>query len=119
MPETTIEPTADWTCERCQVTVSWMADVERPELPGTWIREGDGDAEDPDGGGAERDEELVAVAGEPDRQSDRNHRAPRQAHRGWVSAKRRAQGRHPSADQVINSIRLPRYPAWGVPTLGW
>lgn len=41
MPETMIEPTADWTCDRCQVTVSWMADVERPELPGTWIREGD------------------------------------------------------------------------------
>jgi hypothetical protein len=39
MPETTIEPGADWTCARCEVTVSWMAEVERPELPGTWIRE--------------------------------------------------------------------------------
>jgi hypothetical protein len=31
--------TADWTCTRCEVTVSWMAEVERPELPGTWSRE--------------------------------------------------------------------------------
>jgi hypothetical protein len=41
MPETTVEPAADWTCDRCEVAVSWMADAERPELPGTWIREGD------------------------------------------------------------------------------
>jgi hypothetical protein len=41
MPETTVEPVADWTCARCKVNVSWMADAERPELPGTWIREGD------------------------------------------------------------------------------
>jgi hypothetical protein len=41
MPETTVEPAADWTCARCEVTVSWMAEVERPELPGTWTREGD------------------------------------------------------------------------------
>jgi hypothetical protein len=41
MPEMTVEPAADWTCARCEVTVSWMADAERPELPGTWIREGD------------------------------------------------------------------------------
>jgi hypothetical protein len=39
MPETTIEPAADWTCARCDVTVSWMAEVERPQLPGTWIME--------------------------------------------------------------------------------
>ena len=40
MPETTVEPpAADWTCSRCDVTVSWMAEVERPELPATWIRE--------------------------------------------------------------------------------
>ena len=32
--------TADWTCARCQVTVSWMAEVERPELPATWAQEG-------------------------------------------------------------------------------
>jgi uncharacterized Zn finger protein (UPF0148 family) len=38
MPKTT-EPTADWTCARCEVTVSWMAEVERPQLPATWIRE--------------------------------------------------------------------------------
>lgn len=41
MPETTAEPVADWTCTRCDVTVSWTADAERPELPGTWIKEGD------------------------------------------------------------------------------
>jgi hypothetical protein len=41
MPKTTAEPVADWTCARCDVTVSWMADAERPELPGTWIRDGD------------------------------------------------------------------------------
>jgi hypothetical protein len=41
MPKT-IEPTADWTCARCEVTVSWMAEVERPALPATWIEE-DGD----------------------------------------------------------------------------
>jgi hypothetical protein len=40
MPET-LTPAADWTCARCEVTVSWMADAEVPELPGTWIREGD------------------------------------------------------------------------------
>jgi len=33
--------TVDWTCARCQVTVSWMAEVERPELPATWAQEGD------------------------------------------------------------------------------
>jgi hypothetical protein len=41
MPETTVEPAADWTCSRCEVTVSWMPDAERPELPATWIRDGD------------------------------------------------------------------------------
>ncbi len=39
MPETTTEPAADWTCARCEVNVSWMADVERPALPATWIKE--------------------------------------------------------------------------------
>ena len=38
MPET-IEPPADWTCARCEVTVSWMPEAERPELPATWIEE--------------------------------------------------------------------------------
>jgi hypothetical protein len=38
MPKT-LEAPADWTCARCEVTVSWMPEVERPELPGTWIRE--------------------------------------------------------------------------------
>ena len=42
MPETSTAPAVDWTCARCEVTVSWMADVERPELPATWIME-DGD----------------------------------------------------------------------------
>ena len=41
MPKTTTKPAVDWTCARCEVTVSWMADAERPELPGTWIKEGD------------------------------------------------------------------------------
>jgi hypothetical protein len=41
MPETIAESTADWTCERCEVRVSWTADAERPELPATWIKEGD------------------------------------------------------------------------------
>ena len=39
MPETSAEPAVDWTCARCEVTVSWMADVERPALPATWISE--------------------------------------------------------------------------------
>ncbi|MGH2955490.1 MAG: hypothetical protein ACRDL6_00645 [Solirubrobacterales bacterium] len=30
---------ADWTCSRCEMTVSWMPEVERPELPGTWAKE--------------------------------------------------------------------------------
>jgi hypothetical protein len=29
----------DWTCSRCEVTVSWVADVERPEIPSSWIEE--------------------------------------------------------------------------------
>ena len=41
MPETTVEPAADWTCSRCEVNVSWTAEVERPELPATWARDGD------------------------------------------------------------------------------
>ena len=41
MPKTSAEPAVDWTCARCQVTVSWMAEVERPELPATWIMEDD------------------------------------------------------------------------------
>jgi len=40
MPDSTVEaPVADWTCARCQVTVSWTADTERPKLPATWIEE--------------------------------------------------------------------------------
>jgi hypothetical protein len=41
MPETTSEPAADWTCARCEVKVSWTAEVERPALPATWVRDGD------------------------------------------------------------------------------
>src|SRR3954454_2049118 len=41
MPKTTVEPAADWTCARCEVKVSWTAEVERPALPATWITEGD------------------------------------------------------------------------------
>jgi hypothetical protein len=41
MPEMTVDPAADWTCDRCKVTTSWTADTERPALPGTWIKEGD------------------------------------------------------------------------------
>jgi hypothetical protein len=41
MPKTTKAPAPDWTCARCEVTVSWMAEVERPDLPGTWIQDGD------------------------------------------------------------------------------
>ena len=41
MPKTPVAPPADWTCARCEVTVSWMAEVERPDLPATWIKEGD------------------------------------------------------------------------------
>jgi hypothetical protein len=36
-----VDSAADWTCSRCDVTVSWTADVERPALPGTWIKDGD------------------------------------------------------------------------------
>jgi hypothetical protein len=39
MSKTTIVPAADWTCARCEVTVSWMAEVERPALPATWTME--------------------------------------------------------------------------------
>ena len=41
MPKTTVAPAVDWTCARCEVNVSWMPDAERPELPATWIKDGD------------------------------------------------------------------------------
>jgi hypothetical protein len=28
-----------WTCARCQVTVSFAPEVERPRLPTTWVQE--------------------------------------------------------------------------------
>lgn len=34
MPESTVVD--DWTCERCQVTVSFMPDVKSPRLPSSW-----------------------------------------------------------------------------------
>ena len=33
------EGTASWTCTRCEMTVSFADDVERPRLPSTWTRE--------------------------------------------------------------------------------
>ena len=40
MPETTANPpVADWTCARCEVAISWMADSERPQMPATWVEE--------------------------------------------------------------------------------
>ena len=39
MPKRTTAPAPDWTCARCEVTVSWMAEVERPALPATWIEQ--------------------------------------------------------------------------------
>jgi hypothetical protein len=30
-----------WTCARCEMTVSFAPDAERPELPSTWVRDGD------------------------------------------------------------------------------
>jgi hypothetical protein len=39
MPKRTTAPVPDWTCARCEVTVSWMAEVERPAIPATWIEQ--------------------------------------------------------------------------------
>ena len=39
-PEAASEQTASWTCARCEMTVSFAADVERPRLPSTWARDG-------------------------------------------------------------------------------
>lgn len=39
MPESAAA--VDWTCERCGVTVSFMADAPNPGMPATWVdREG-------------------------------------------------------------------------------
>jgi hypothetical protein len=32
-------PSDTWTCARCQVTVSFSPEVERPRLPTTWVKE--------------------------------------------------------------------------------
>lgn len=31
----------DWTCARCEMTVSFTPDAAHPELPSTWSRKGD------------------------------------------------------------------------------
>jgi hypothetical protein len=36
---TSEQPAAGWTCARCEVTVSFSHEVERPRLPSTWSRE--------------------------------------------------------------------------------
>ncbi|HSD25327.1 MAG TPA: hypothetical protein VLB79_13485 [Solirubrobacterales bacterium] len=34
------EPVANaWTCARCEVTVSFSPEVDRPRLPATWVQE--------------------------------------------------------------------------------
>jgi hypothetical protein len=33
------EQPSDWTCARCEMTVSFAPDVKRPRLPTTWARE--------------------------------------------------------------------------------
>jgi hypothetical protein len=38
----TPEAPPGWTCARCQMTLSWTADAENPELPSTWTHEDDG-----------------------------------------------------------------------------
>ena len=40
MSEATVAP--EWTCGRCEVTVSWMPGTEAPDLPGSWIDNGEG-----------------------------------------------------------------------------
>jgi hypothetical protein len=32
-------PIADWTCARCEMKVSWAANVQHPKVPGTWIEQ--------------------------------------------------------------------------------
>lgn len=34
-------PALDWTCERCEVTASWMAGAAHPVLPSGWVQEGE------------------------------------------------------------------------------
>ena len=34
--------TASWTCERCEVTASWAADADHPQLPRGWVADGEG-----------------------------------------------------------------------------
>lgn len=38
-PAQTDEPVKTWTCSRCEMTVSFSAEVERPRLPSTWAVE--------------------------------------------------------------------------------
>lgn len=38
----TVEDTKSWTCDRCEVTVQWMAGHEAAvDLPDNWVREGE------------------------------------------------------------------------------
>jgi hypothetical protein len=39
-PEKTDGEEASWTCARCEMTVSFAAEVERPRLPSSWAKEG-------------------------------------------------------------------------------
>ena len=39
MPEAE-EATLDWTCDRCEVTVSFMPGTESPKRPDSWVEEG-------------------------------------------------------------------------------
>lgn len=42
MAEPDVEPAEaiSWTCDRCEMTVSFASEVERPRLPSTWAQEG-------------------------------------------------------------------------------
>lgn len=33
------EAVTSWTCARCEMTLSFSPDVEKPRLPATWVRE--------------------------------------------------------------------------------
>jgi hypothetical protein len=45
LPEAALAPTdtETWTCDRCEVTIQWMAGHEKQmEMPDNWVRAGDG-----------------------------------------------------------------------------
>lgn len=37
-----IQQTTEWHCSRCKVTARWMDAAERPDLPPSWLRSGNG-----------------------------------------------------------------------------